>query len=252
VLCVLEEESLFINFYKQAIIEPFSREDEEKFLIFTKLVPPGKKLKVKLQDNGGLIRKDLFDFGVTQGLNDEKDETEDAWVDKDFAFQLAYEMEDLKSLNWYERIVTRCDRLKERQILLRARGEVIELKNTGEEPKNKGAFFSRLVRTYAEERGISLGDYASSLKKDEKFGKRDIIKRKRREVNKFAEELKSTLSVEELCHYHQLALQWINKEYGRFFLDNGIDIPPHVINSYMNRVIARDYGLKLPKSDAQE
>ena len=239
------------SFYKRSLLSSFSSEEEEDYLIYKKLAPLAKKLKVKAKDrNKYRARQDLFDFDPSKEALFPEEEVSGRsaeWLDKDFAFQLAYDMEDLKSLKWYEYIVGRCDRLKERQILLRAKGEVMELKDTSEEPGNKGAYFSRLVRKYAQEREISLADYTSGFKgKNNVFQKREIIKRKRKDINKVISEIKDTLSVEELCYYHKRALELIDKECGAFFRDNGIDIPPYVIKSYVKKVIAKDYKLTLP------
>ncbi len=240
------------SFYRKAITEAFTSEEEEKFLFFKKMAPLAKKLKIKAKDRAKFkVNSDLFTFGNSSGdilLPEEETFSADSeLIDKDFAFQLAYEMEDLKSLKWYEHIVDRCDRLKERQLLLRAKGEVIELMYTSDEPKNKGLYFSRLVRKYAEERGISMADYSSRFNvKNNLLEKRDIIKRKRKDVNKLVAEIKDTLSVDELCHYHKLAMEIIGRECGKFFYDHNIDIPTYVVESYVNKVIAKDYGFSIP------
>jgi len=240
------------EFYKRAIVKPFTLPEEERFRIFQTLCPLAQKLKVTGKEiKKYRARADLFDIDPLEddifAENIVDFDSPSPWIDKDFAFQLAYEMDDLKSLKWYERTVDRCDRVGERQILLRARGEILEMENSEEKPKNKGALFLKLVRTYGEERGISLGDYKSALNDDSVFEKREILKRKREEMNKFVEEIKSTMTVEELCHYYDKTLRLINKECGTFFIDNGIDIPPYIINSYMNRIIGEDYGRHMPE-----
>jgi hypothetical protein len=240
------------DFYKMAIIKPFSISDEERFHIFQTLCPLAKKLKVTGKEiKKYRVRTDLFDIDPLDedifADNIVDFDSPSPWIDRDFAFQLAYEMDDLKSLKWYERTVDRCDRVGERQILLRARGEILEMENSEDKPKNKGALFLKLVRTYGEERGISLGDYKSALSNDAVMEKREIVKRKREVMNKFVEEIKSTMTVEELCLYYDKTLKLITKECGTFFTDNGIDIPSYIINSYMNRIIGEDYGRHMPE-----
>ncbi|HPZ06588.1 MAG TPA: hypothetical protein PL110_00610 [Candidatus Eremiobacteraeota bacterium] len=240
-----------IDFYKRAITESFSYDEEKVFQVFRKLCPAFKKLKVTSKEiKTYRSRKDLFDLESSEEIvypdNLIEYDSESPWIDKDFAFQLAHEMDDLKSLKWYERIVDRCDKARAREIILRSRGEVIELDISSGKLKNKGALFARLVRTYSEERGISLGDYKKYLKQDEKkFFKRDIIRRKREKTNKLVEELKMTMNVEELCNYYKRTLLLIKKECGQFFFDHDIAIPQHIINAYMNRIIGQDYNIKL-------
>lgn len=240
------------DFYKRAIVKPFALHQEEKFRIFQILCPLAQKLKVTGREiKKYRAREDLFDIDPMEddifADNIVDFDGPSPWIDRDFAFQLAYEMDDLKSLKWYERTVDRCDRVGERQILLRARGEILEMENSEEKPKNKGALFLQKVRSYGEERGISLGDYKSALNNDSVFEKREILKRKREDVNKFAEEIKSTMTVEELCHYYEKTIRRINKECGTFFKDHGVDIPSYMINSYMNRIIGEDYGRYIPE-----
>lgn len=245
-----QSEDKRVDFYKRAIVKPFTLQYEERFKIFQTLCPLAKKLKVTGKEiKKYRIRTDLFDTQEDDIFADNivDFDSPSPWIDRDFAFQLAYEMNDLKSLKWYERTVDRCDRVGERQILMRARGEIMEMENSEEKPKNKGALFLKLVRTYGEERGVSLGDYRSALNKDPVFEKREILKRKREEINKFVEEIKSTMTVEELCHYYEKTLKLINKECGTFFTDNAIDIPSYIINSYMNRIICEDYGRHMPE-----
>ncbi|MEQ8172182.1 MAG: hypothetical protein ABRQ38_25075, partial [Candidatus Eremiobacterota bacterium] len=181
------------DFYKRAIVKPFALHQEEKFRIFQILCPLAQKLKVTGREiKKYRAREDLFDIDPMEddifADNIVDFDGPSPWIDRDFAFQLAYEMDDLKSLKWYERTVDRCDRVGERQILLRARGEILEMENSEEKPKNKGVLFLQKVRSYGEERGISLGDYKSALNNDSVFEKREILKRKREDVNKFAEE----------------------------------------------------------------
>ena len=76
--------------------------------------------------------------------------------DDEFAKQLAREMQDTKSLGWYRKVVERLDAEGERGIIQRARGEVLEIAQSGNIKKSKGALFTQLVKLYASQRGIDL------------------------------------------------------------------------------------------------
>jgi len=241
----MEKES---DFYKTAVIKPLSIEEEEIYDIFKSLLPAGKKLKLNAKDRKKYkIKEDIFDFDGHEEVILPEDNEEDLskWVDRDFAFQLACEMNDIKSLKWYEKIVYRCDMMRQREILLRARGEVMELKNTEEEPRDKGAYFSQRVRSYAEERGLSLGTYNRVTENINKKQARDFIRRKRKNIKDILTEIKSTFSTEENYYYYQNALEIIKKEHSAFFLNNNIEIPQYMIEKYKNKLIAEDYGIKI-------
>jgi len=79
------------------------------------------------------------------------------WLrDEEYAKALAREMQDTKSLGWYRRVVEKCDEAGQRGIIQRTRGEVLELAESGNIKKSKGALFTQLIKQYATERGIDL------------------------------------------------------------------------------------------------
>jgi len=76
--------------------------------------------------------------------------------DDEYAKQLAKEMQDRKSLGWYRRVVECLDKAGERGLIQRARGEVLELAQSGNVKQSRGALFTALIKQYASERGIDL------------------------------------------------------------------------------------------------
>lgn len=111
----------------------------------------------KLSDEEVLLRDTLNNVNVNEVKKASlKNPKKKPLRDDEFAKQLAREMQDTKSLGWYRKVVERLDAEGERGIIQRARGEVLEIAQSGNIKKSKGALFTQLVKLYASERGIDL------------------------------------------------------------------------------------------------